>query len=76
MTADWRDHAACVYVDAELFFPEKGRIDMARAARRICAGCPVTAECLDWAQEHEKDYGVYGGLTPEERQRLRQGVAA
>jgi hypothetical protein len=39
-------------------------------AKRICATCPVTAECLDYALRHGEKYGVWGGLTPRARRRL------
>jgi hypothetical protein len=41
-------------------------------ARTLCAGCPVTAECLELAlrDEARSDYppsGIYGGRAPWER---------
>lgn len=46
----WRDSARCAQVaDPELWFPPRGRHDVAAVARRICAGCPVRPECLDYA---------------------------
>ena len=66
----WRDEALCRQVDPELFFPETG--GSSRAAKQICAGCPVRAECLDWAIAHDQRYGVWGGLTVSERTQLRR----
>ncbi len=40
------------------------------AAREICSGCPVAKICLDWAVWHEPS-GVWAGLTPKERKKLR-----
>lgn len=40
-------------------------------ARVVCANCPVQEECLDWAMEQREPYGIWGGLTPRERERLR-----
>lgn len=40
------------------------------AAKRICAGCPVQQECLNWALHHER-YGIWGGTNPREREILR-----
>ena len=45
----WRDFAACLTVGPEIFFPEKGENDLSRAAKRICATCPVTSNCLSFA---------------------------
>ncbi len=66
----WRDEALCREVDAELFFPERG--GSVREAKRVCASCPVRAECLDWAITHDQRYGVWGGLTPNERMQLHR----
>lgn len=41
-------------------------------AKRICRGCPVMAECLQWALEHDEQEGVWGGLDPNERAALRR----
>ena len=72
---DWRDQAACAEVDPALWFPEKG--ESTKAPKMICQGCPVRAECLDYALEHEAAarWGVWGGLTWEERRVLRRQVA-
>ncbi len=65
----WRDEATCRQVDAQLFFPEPGA--NSTAARRVCAVCPVRAECLgDALDRRDIAYGVLGGLTPRERREL------
>lgn len=40
------------------------------AAKEICSGCPVRLACLDWAMDNEA-FGIWGALTPAERDRLR-----
>jgi Transcription factor WhiB len=72
----WQQDAACKDVpEPDLFFPGKG--EDGEAAKRICAGCPVLVECLEFAlatmRAADRDHGVYGGLTPAERARLRGG---
>lgn len=62
---EWMDSAACASVDPELWFPERG--SNPRRAKRICADCPVRAQCLAFAVEHHIDYGIWGGLTEHER---------
>jgi WhiB family redox-sensing transcriptional regulator len=74
----WQRAAACKDVpDPDVFFPSKG--EDAAAAKQICAGCPVLGECLEFAlatmRAPERDHGVYGGLTPAERARLRGSPA-
>ena len=70
---EWRDEAACLDADPELFFPE-GDIRSARAqikmAKLICRGCPVSATCLSWALASGQEAGIWGGLTEDERRRL------
>jgi WhiB family redox-sensing transcriptional regulator len=44
-----------------------------RKAKRICFTCKVRAECLDAGMG--EDYGIWGGLSPKQRQRLRKGAA-
>jgi WhiB family redox-sensing transcriptional regulator len=38
----------------------------------ICAGCQVQRECLEFALVHGQVYGIWGGTTPEDRQRDRR----
>lgn len=66
----WVDSALCSQVDPELFFPEKG--GSTAPGKRVCAQCPVTAECLAFALTRDLDYGTYGGLSDLERKRLRR----
>jgi WhiB family transcriptional regulator, redox-sensing transcriptional regulator len=72
----WQQAAACKDTpDPDAFFPGKG--EDGEAAKQVCAGCPVLGECLAFAlatmPAPERDHGVYGGLTPAERARLRGG---
>jgi WhiB family redox-sensing transcriptional regulator len=40
------------------------------AALQICGGCPVRADCLDWALEIDDRVAILGGMTPSARRRL------
>jgi hypothetical protein len=40
-----------------------------RAAKNVCATCPVRLECFKYGETEE--YGIYGGLTPSERRSRR-----
>lgn len=66
---DWRHYAACAETDPDAFFPMQG--ESARAAKRVCAGCEVRDECLQYAMAHHEPYGVWGGLSEWERRLLR-----
>lgn len=70
----WTDLAACRGVDPELFFPVSvtgPALDQVTEAKKVCAGCPVVADCLAWALRAGEPVGVWGGTTPEERRYLR-----
>lgn len=70
----WTDLAACRGVDPELFYPVSatGPAQMQVAeAKEVCAGCPVTADCLNWALRAGEPAGIWGGTTPDERRYLR-----
>jgi WhiB family redox-sensing transcriptional regulator len=68
---EWQERALCAQTDPEAFFPEKG--GSTREAKRICSGCDVRAECLDYALAHDERFGIWGGLSERERRRLRRG---
>jgi WhiB family transcriptional regulator, redox-sensing transcriptional regulator len=72
---DWRAAGACLSADPDLFFPiATGSVAVAQIAKaqRICAGCQVRQECLDFAIRSGETHGVWGGTTPEERIRFRR----
>ena len=73
--ATWTDEAACRGEDPELFFPLglghefSGQI---RRAKAICGRCPVREDCLLTALGRPDRYGIFGGLTEDERAKLRR----
>jgi WhiB family redox-sensing transcriptional regulator len=75
MPGPWADQALCAQADGDAWFPERGRT--ATLARRICAACPVRAQCLDYALSGADTWGgisngIWGGTTPRERAELRR----
>jgi WhiB family redox-sensing transcriptional regulator len=69
---DWQAAAACRGMDCDAFFhPPKerarGRRRRVAAARAICQGCPVARACLAHALQAPEPYGIWGGLSEEER---------
>ena len=57
----WQDRALCAQTDPEAFFPEKG--GSTREAKRICSGCEVKAECLEYALANDEGSGS-GAASP------------
>lgn len=68
----WQERALCAETDPEAFFPEKG--GSTREAKRICMGCEVRDECLEYALAHDERFGIWGGLSERERRRLKRGI--
>ncbi|MGP0029442.1 MAG: WhiB family transcriptional regulator [Acidimicrobiales bacterium] len=66
---DWHTRAACRGEDVSAFFPTRGRAP--RRALKICTGCTVRFECLEWALVFDESEGVWGGATTEERRQIR-----
>ena len=75
---DWRNAAACLEVDPDLFHPV-GTTGPALLqivqAKAVCAGCPVLDECRRWALDSREPHGIFGGLTADERDALRRREA-
>jgi WhiB family redox-sensing transcriptional regulator len=74
----WQDRARCAETDPDAFFPEHG--ESTREAEKVCAGCEVRAECLEFALDNNEAFGVWGGVPEHERHQLlrarAKGVAA
>src|SRR5579875_3325794 len=72
---NWRASGACLTADPDLFFPiaaaGPGEQQIAQA-KDVCASCPVQRQCLEFALSHDQVYGIWGGTTPEDRQRYRR----
>jgi WhiB family redox-sensing transcriptional regulator len=66
----WQNQANCLGLDPVLFFPERG--ESTREAKRVCAGCAVREECLEYALDEGFRHGVWGGLSERERRPIRR----
>jgi WhiB family transcriptional regulator, redox-sensing transcriptional regulator len=68
----WQERALCAQTDPEAFFPEKG--GSTRDAKKVCVGCDVRSECLEYALEHDERFGIWGGLSERERRKFKKDV--
>lgn len=72
----WLEQAACKDTDLALWF-DHGKADFSMQ-RRLCAGCPVLADCRQEvdAQEHAEYevHGFWAGETPAERMARRPSM--
>lgn len=66
----WRTRAACRGSNLNVFFPNQG--EDCGAAKSVCANCPVTNECLEYALAAGEKYGVWGGVGEDGRRKLRK----
>jgi len=71
-----REHGEppCATSDPEMFFLPKGlqaTVEM-RMAKKLCESCPVITQCLTYALEANEQYGIWGGMTASERNRLKR----
>lgn len=81
--SSWREEARCKETDPNLFFPigtTEPALLQIEAAKVICRQCNVRQECLDCALGLEDgrvtEYGIWGGLTEEERRYMRRELVA
>ncbi len=64
---------ACAGKDTNLWFPETGG-QASRKAVAICGGCPILDTCRRWSLDQPPQLcGVWGGLTEDDRRRVRTG---
>ena len=68
----WQERALCAQTDPEAFFPEKG--GSTRDAKKVCVGCDVRGEYLEYALEHDERFGIWGGLSERERRKFKKDV--
>jgi WhiB family redox-sensing transcriptional regulator len=74
----WRNRAACLDEDPELFFPVGNTgpaFDQIEEAKLVCFRCEVIETCLNWAIDSRQDAGVWGGLSADERRALKRRTA-
>jgi len=69
---DWQLHGACRGMDVEIFYHPAGERRQVKArrisrAKTICQACPVIDRCAQWALDTLEPYGIWGGLSEDER---------
>ena len=68
MDTEWMADGKCREVPPAVFFPSDGL--GVQEAQRICADCPVSDACLEYALANRIDHGVWGGRSERERRRI------
>ena len=72
---DWQIRGACRGVDSNVFFHpdfERGveRATRDATAKTVCRRCPVVEECRTHALHVREPYGIWGGLTTQDRDEI------
>jgi WhiB family redox-sensing transcriptional regulator len=75
---EWQLDGSCRTADPTLFFHPEGERGPARrerdnAAKAVCAACPVIEQCRQHALQVREPYGVWGGLTEDDRNAVHLG---
>lgn len=70
LDTSWMADAECRGADPELFFPTRG--EDTRAAKAMCADCPVRVPCLEYALANHERFGIWGGKSERERRQIRK----
>ena len=69
---EWQYQGACKDLPAEMFFHPDGergprRRNRENAAKAVCATCPVMQACRAHALAVQEPYGIWGGLSEDDR---------
>jgi len=78
---EWMDQASCGGMEDTLFFgasdpdkrPQYTLTDI-KAARKICASCPVTRLCLETSLINKDEFGVFAGSTRTNRAKILKRI--
>lgn len=74
---DWQDEAACKdRTDVNWFSEGPGPTRARQAAIEVCHTCPVELACLRYAVSNGENYGIWGGMTEDQRFHLRRNRKA
>ncbi|MCF8784345.1 WhiB family transcriptional regulator [Rhodococcus ruber] len=73
---EWQMYADCRQIDSDLFFPMEvesaaDRRQRETLAKSVCGTCPVRMECRLHAITVGERYGIWGGTSEADRERLR-----
>lgn len=66
----WHRQAACTEPEVNPAWFHSSDVREVKHAVRVCKGCPVSNECLQYALSSDDNWGVWGGLTDRQRRSL------
>lgn len=72
------DHVPCAQAP-DLYYPDDEHglaLHHVKLAKQACSKCPLLYMCGTYAVKYKEEYGVWGGMSPGERKRLRRNGSA
>lgn len=74
---EWQYQGLCRTTNPEIFFHPEGERGPARRrrdarAKALCQQCPVVRQCAEHALSVREPYGVWGGMTEDDREAIYQ----
>lgn len=71
---DWRTRALCAQIGGDWWYADNTphHTSEINTAKAICQMCDVQTQCLEWALNNDERYGIWGGLSAHQRQKLRR----
>jgi len=70
---EWIAQAACKSVeDPSIFFPDRYHPREVKAAKAICATCPVQEDCRVFALANNERFGIWGMTSERQRVTMRR----
>ena len=76
----WLSEALCRGINQDFFYPpleEPSPNHYYAVGKQVCNGCSAWKQCLQAGLDNEEVWGMWGGVTPQERRRkdsLRHGT--
>jgi WhiB family transcriptional regulator, redox-sensing transcriptional regulator len=67
----------CNNTDPEIWFGDQEEgYDYSALAKQLCKACPARKPCAEYAIVAKEQFGIWGGTSPKQRQRIRNPRAA
>lgn len=73
MAENWRDKAYCKTVETQIDFFSDDKHEI-KLAKSMCRKCTVAHECLAFAVINQEKFGIWGGFTPRERNKITRSI--
>jgi WhiB family redox-sensing transcriptional regulator len=73
MNDSWREKALCRISKTQIDFFDEDKHSI-KMAKSTCRRCIVADECLLFAVQNKEKFGIWGGFTPRERNKITRSI--